>query len=245
MIDRRRWKIFKKGLSTFRTRLPFFDFFAGNEMADEFEKRLKDVYGAGGNRQRLDQAYSNWADSYDVDLWASGNPHPAIVNGMVGRNVPDFNARILDAGCGTGLVGQILYQTGYRNLDGLDASEGMLDVARAKGCYRNLYQLLLGERIDLEPSTYDAVIASGVLTQGHAPPESLDGLLTLAKSGARIIFSISQIAIEEGGFGEKIRALDADRAWDFVEQTKPFRTFPFSGEYVDLRHWVCVYRKRG
>jgi SAM-dependent methyltransferase len=213
-------------------------------MSDEFEKRLKVVYGAGGDRQRLDEAYGNWAGSYDVDLWASGNPHPAIVNGMVGRNVPDLNARILDAGCGTGLVGQILYQTGYRNLYGLDASDGMLDVARAKGCYQNLYRLLLGERIDLEPSSYDAVIASGVLTQGHAPPESLDGLLTLAKSGAPIIFSISQTAIEESGFGEKVRALDAAGAWDLVQQTEPFRTFPFSDEYADLRHWVCVYRKR-
>ena len=213
-------------------------------MSNEFEKRLKNVYGAGGDRQRLDEAYDNWATNYDADLWASGNPHPAIVNGMIGRYVADFNARILDAGCGTGLVGQIVYQTGYRVLDGLDASEGMLEVARAKGCYRNLYQLLLDAHIDLEPCSYDAIFASGVLTQGHAPPESLDGLLTLAKPSAPIIFSISQIALDEGGFGDKIRALESSGAWVFVEKTAPFRTFPFSDEYADLRHWICVYRKR-
>lgn len=214
-------------------------------MKNEFETKLKHVYGAKGDRQQLDEAYDNWADSYDVDLWASGNPHPAIVNGMIARHVPDYNARILDAGCGTGLVGQIVYQTGYRNLDGLDASEGMLEVARAKGCYRNLYQLLLGAHIDLEPSSYDAIFASGVLTEGHAPPESLDGLLTLAKPGAPIIFSISQIALDEGGFGDKIRALDSSGAWKFAGKTEPFRTFPFSDEYAELQHWICVYRKRG
>lgn len=213
-------------------------------MSDEFEKKLKHVYGAKGDRRRLDEAYDNWAGSYDRDLWASGNPHPAIVNGMIGRHVTDFNARILDAGCGTGLVGLILHQTGYRNLDGLDASEGMLDVARAKGIYKNLYKLMLDAHIDLEPSSYDAVFASGVLTQGHAPPESLDGLLTLAKPGALIIFSISQIALDESGFGRKIRELEANGAWRLVEKTEPFRTFPFSDEYADLRHWVCVYRKR-
>ena len=212
-------------------------------MPDEFEKRLKHVYGAGGDRQRLDSAYDDWASSYDADLWASGLPQPAIVNGMIGRHVPDLNARILDAGCGTGLVGQILYQTGYRNLEGLDASEGMLEVARAKGCYRNLYQLLLDAHIDLEPSSYDAIFAAGVLTQGHAPPDSLDGLLALAKPNAPIIFTISQIALDEGGFGDKINALDSSGAWELIEKTEPFRTFPFSEEYAELRHWICVYRK--
>lgn len=213
-------------------------------MTDEFDSKLNHVYGAKGDRDKLDAAYDDWAGDYDADIWASGLPQPAIVNGMIGRHVPDLNARILDAGCGTGLVGQILYQTGYRNLVGLDASEGMLEVARAKGCYRNLYQLLLGAHIDLDPSSYDAIFAAGVLTQGHAPPDSLDGMLTLAKPNAPIIFSISQIALDEGGFGARISALESDGAWKLVEQTEPFRTFPFSDEYADLRHWICVYRKR-
>lgn len=114
-----------------------------------------------------------------------------------------------------------------------------------KGCYRNLHHLLLAAHIDLEPSTYDAIFASGVLTRGHAPPEFLDGLLALAKPKAPIIFSISQIALDDGGFGDKIRELDSSGAWQFAEKTAPFRTFPFSFEYADLRHWVCVYRKGG
>lgn len=214
-------------------------------MAGKLEERLKGVYGAAGDRQRLDELYDGWSVSYDADLWASGNPYVAIINGMVGRHVRDFDTRILDSGCGTGLLGQLLHQTGYRNLDGLDASQGMLAAAGAKGCYRNLYRLLLGASIGLEPSTYEAIVAAGVLTHGHAPPESLDGILTLATPGAPIVFSISQIAVKEGGFGEKMRALEAASAWRLVEQTEPFRTYPFSAEYADLRHWICVYRKRG
>ncbi len=208
------------------------------------EEWLKSVYGAAGDRGRLDGLYDDWAANYDADLWGSGNPYLAIINGLLGRHLSDRDARVLDAGCGTGLLGLILHQTGYRNLDGLDASAGMLAVARTKGCYGNLHRLLLGASIDLEPSSYDAIVASGVLTHGHAPPESLDGLLTLAKPGAPIIFSISQIAVEEGGYGERMQALDAAKAWRLVERTEPFRTFPFSAEYADLRHWVCAYRKR-
>jgi predicted TPR repeat methyltransferase len=214
-------------------------------MTKKLEERLAAVYGAGGDRQRLDDYYDDWSTDYDADLWASGNPYVAIINGLVSRHVPDYSTRMLDAGCGSGLLGQVLYQTGYRNLDGLDASKGMLAAARAKGCYRNLHRLLLGASIELEPGTYDAVLAAGVLTHGHAPPESLDGILEIAAPGAAIIFSISQIAVDEGGFGEKMQTLESQGAWRPVERTEPFRTYPFSDAYADLRHWICVYRKRG
>lgn len=118
----------------------------------------------------------------------------------------------------------------------------MLDVARAKGCYVELHELLLGAVIDLPPSSFDAVTAAGVLTQGHAPPESLDGMLAVAKPGAPIIFSLSQPAFEQG-FGDKISMLDKSGAWTLVEQTEPFRTYPFLDHYADLRHWISVYRK--
>ncbi len=207
------------------------------------DQRLEAVYGAAGKRETLDRLYDEWAGSYDADLWATGNPYIAIIAAMVGRHVADFEARILDGGCGSGLLGQILRQVGYRRLDGLDASEGMLSAARHKGCYETLHHLLLGARIELVSASYDAVVAAGVLTHGHAPPDSLDGMVALAKPGAPIIFSISRIAMEEGGFGEKISQLETEGAWRLVEQTAPFHSFPFSEEYAHLQHWVCVYRK--
>jgi ubiquinone/menaquinone biosynthesis C-methylase UbiE len=119
----------------------------------------------------------------------------------------------------------------------------MLAAARAKGCYVELRKGLLGAEIDLPSESFDAVTAAGVLTHGHAPPESLDGLLRIAKPGAPLIFSISKIAMEESGFGRKIAALDRAGAWSLEEETEPFRTYPFSSRYADLRHWISVYRK--
>jgi predicted TPR repeat methyltransferase len=162
---------------------------------------------------------------------------------MVGRQVADLNARILDAGCGSGLMGQLLDQVGYCNIDGLDASEGMLAAAQAKGCYKALHKLLLGAEIDLEENSYDAIVAAGVMTHGHAPPASLEGLLRLAKPGAPIVFSISKIAVEEGGFGEAMDRLEAEGLWHLAERTAPFRTYPFSEEMAGIRHWICAYRK--
>ena len=69
------------------------------------------------------------------------------------------------------------------------------------------------------------------------------GLLELARPGAPIVFSISKIAVEEGGFGDKMAELARAGAWSLEDRSKPFRTYPFSEQYAGLRHWINVYRK--
>lgn len=214
-------------------------------MAGSLENKLDAAYQAGGDRRRLDSLYDDWARDYDQDIWASGNPFLALMAGLAGRYITDRNARILDGGCGTGNLAQILSAVGYKNIVGIDASDGMLAAAKTKNCYVELHKMLLGARIDLPDASFDAVTAAGVLTHGHAPPESLDGIVRIAKHGAPIIFSISKIAFEEDGFGSKIEELLRAGAWTFEEQTEPFRTYPFSEQYADLRHWISVYRKAG
>ena len=142
---------------------------------EDLETWLARVYAADGDHATLQTLYDEWASDYDQQLWASGNPYIAIAAGFTGRLVQDFDARILDAGCGTGNMAQILTQMGYRNIDGLDPSAGMLAVARNKQLYRQLHRLYLEQHIALPESSYDAVVAAGVLTHGHAPPEALDG----------------------------------------------------------------------
>ena len=214
-------------------------------MPRNFDSRLDAVMQAEGDRSLLDNVYDDWAQEYDKDLWASGNPYFAVLAGLTARHVPELSARILDCGCGTGLVGRMLWLMGYRNLEGLDPSGGMLDAARAKGCYVRLHQLLLGATIDLDAESFDALTAGGVLTQGHAPPESLDGMLALARPGALILFSMSNAGYSKYGFGEKIKTLEARGAWTPVEQSEAFPSYPFSKEHSDLQHWVSVYQKAG
>jgi 2-polyprenyl-3-methyl-5-hydroxy-6-metoxy-1,4-benzoquinol methylase len=210
---------------------------------DDLETWLERVYQADGKAEKLDALYDQWAGDYDQQLWASGNPYLAIAAGLVGRHVRDYDARILDAGCGTGNMAQLLHQMGYRNIEGLDPSSGMLAIAHKKEVYQQLHQLYLGARIELPDASYDAVVAAGVLTHGHAPPESLDGILQVARHGAVIVFSLSLIAFEEYGFKQKIDALDAADAWEKLDQSLLFRTYPFSAKEAGLRHWVMAYRK--
>ena len=212
---------------------------------EDLETWLDRVYTAGGNRTTLDSLYNEWAQDYDQQIWASGDPYLAIATGFVGRHLSDYNARILDAGCGTGNMALLLHQVGYRNLDGLDPSAGMLEIAQKKDIYQQLYPMYLDAEIDLPDDCYDAVVAAGVLTHGHAPPESLDGVLQVTKPSGLIVFSMSKSAYEEMGFQGKMQALDAAHRWEKLDQSRLHRSYPFSEKEAHLQHWVFAYRKTG
>ena len=59
---------------------------------------------------------------------------PAVLEKYAGDNK---NIRILDVAAGTGIVGQVLNQLGFSDVDALDVSEKMLKKAREKNVYRN------------------------------------------------------------------------------------------------------------
>ncbi|MCH7706785.1 MAG: class I SAM-dependent methyltransferase, partial [Chloroflexi bacterium] len=87
---------------------------------------------------------------------------------------------MLDAGAGTGLVGKLLADKGYGDIEAMDLSEGMLEEARKTGAYKAFHQMVMGEHLDLPDGAYDAVVAIGVLTIGHAPASSLDELIRVS-----------------------------------------------------------------
>ncbi len=90
------------------------------------------------------------AERYDKDLIDEmGYVAPAIASQLLQGYVEDQHIRILDAGCGTGLVGADLHQNGYLNLEGLDYSVQMLEKAKDKGVYTRLHQGDLTGRLDL------------------------------------------------------------------------------------------------
>ena len=210
---------------------------------DELDTWLERVYAAEGDRGTLDRLYDEWAEQYDEHIWGSGNPYIAIAAGMVGRHIADWDAAVLDAGCGTGLMGQVLHQMGYGNLTGLDASDGMLQIANRKAVYLALHHLVLGAEIELPCESFDAVVAAGVLTHGHAPPGSLDGMVKLVRPGGPIVFSLSEIAHDELGFGDKMVELEKRGSWEPLDVSRLYQTFPFSEAEGHLRHRVYAYRR--
>ena len=90
------------------------------------------------DEDKLKEHYDEVALNYDGVYLRAGYPDPSKVATHVGKITKNKKAKIIDFGCGTGLVGQALAQDGFEDICGLDASNGMLGQARDKKCYKSL-----------------------------------------------------------------------------------------------------------
>jgi predicted TPR repeat methyltransferase len=184
----------------------------------ELQERLSAVYNAASNTD-LALAYDAWAASYDEDLlqrlhWNA----PERTADCLARHAP-LSARVLDAGCGTGLVGEALAARGFTRIDGLDLSREMIAVAQGKGVYSEFHHLALGPAMALEDAAYDAVIAVGVFTAGHATPDCLPELIRATRSGGHIAFSLRPDVWADLGFRDAQERLEAEGKWTLAEET--------------------------
>jgi len=205
----------------------------------ERQDRVKWVYSSRDNKE-LEGRYDQWAKDYDADLDEGfGYLGPQMAVDVFRRYVPK-GARILDAGAGTGMVGELLAKQGYSNLVAMDMSLGMLEKARAKNAYREFHRMVMGETLDFPTDSFDAVISVGVLTLGHAPASSLDELIRVTKPGGYIAYTLRPDVYRNNGFKEKQDALKAAGKWILAEVSEEFQTLP-KGE-PDVYHQVWVYQ---
>jgi predicted TPR repeat methyltransferase len=204
------------------------------------ELRLEQVYGAKSNDE-LRAIYDEWAAAYDSDLQAFGYSYPPAIAGLVARYVRERDAPILDAGAGTGIVGEVLAILGYTKLTGIDLSDGMLAIARAKGVYAELRNQTLGRRLDFAEHAFAAVVSAGVLTTGHAPPSCLDELIRVTRPGGHLIFTLSTPVYEEGGFRPKLEALSGQGLWRAVETTPTWCSLPRAPSHASVTARAYVF----
>lgn len=206
----------------------------------EQQNRVQWVYSSSNN-QELEERYDVWAQEYDADLDQDfGWVCPQRSAEALARHTP-LDASILDAGAGTGLVGEILAPLGYKDMVAMDLSQGMLDVAAQKGVYRAFDQMTLGERLDYEDGQFGAVISVGVMTLGHAPASSLEELARITKPGGFVVFSLRADMYSAGSeFEQQQTKMENQGIWSLVEATDPFLGLP-KGE-PDVYHQVWVYR---
>ena len=107
-----------------------------------------------------------------------------IVKYMVDNNFPK-DAKIIDFGCGTGILGVELVQAGFTNITGVDGSPQMLEVAMSKEVdgkkvYNNGgFQCQIGseELNGPELEGYDVAVSSACMIKGHFPNNCFDTFL--------------------------------------------------------------------
>ena len=162
------------------------------------------------NDDEIKKVYQDWADQYDTDnddlLGTVSQPNSVD---LLNSHTNDKNLKIVDIGCGTGLVGKFLQHKGYLYYDGLDISEEMLEIAKLRG-YQHLSIGSLQNKLPYEDNAYDAVFCVGVFTHGHVNSNGLDELIRIAKKNGFIIFTINEGVYKDYQFDKKIPFMEKE-----------------------------------
>ncbi|WP_026122655.1 class I SAM-dependent DNA methyltransferase [Nocardiopsis halotolerans] len=184
-------------------------------------RRLLDRVYALKSPAECESTYDEWATTYEHDTTQGmGYEAPEHAAERLSRLLADRpRAEVLDAGCGTGLVGAALAGHGLEVVDGVDLSSAMLEHARAKGVYRDLAKADLTRRLPLEDASYDAVICVGTLTSGHVGPEALDELVRVARPGAPVVVTVLDRIWASSGYEARVGALEEAGAARLEEST--------------------------
>ncbi len=175
---------------------------------------------ASQNEEELLDVYKKWASIYDKDnddlLGTVSQPNSVQI---FHKYIGDKNQKIIDVGCGTGLVGLELQKLGYTNFDGIDISKDMIDIAIDRG-YKALFLGNLNDSLPIESDSYDAALCVGVFTHGHVGPGRLKELSRIVKSDGLVCFTINEDVYESYGFDKAIQKLEVENVWKLLEFNK-------------------------
>ena len=186
--------------------------------------------------EELLKYYQDWTNNnkYNKDMVDWNYTAPQETVSVLKKYVLSKNSKILDAGCGTGLVGIELKKYGYSNIDGVDFSQNMLDLV-PQGIYKKIEKVDLNKLLKFKNNTYDVVMCVGTFTYGHVMPKALDELIRITKNKGLICFTINEGIYEEYGFDNKIKELSSNKSWSVKEF--------FKSDYITnkkVEAWLCL-----
>ena len=168
----------------------------------------------------LEHIYKNWAKKYEDDVInLAGYVGHLITSELLLSYLSNTQTKILDAGCGTGLVGEILNKNSFQNLIGVDFSQEMLNIAKQKNVYQSLDLVDLTKKLDYEDNLFDAVICAGTFTCGHVGPDALREMVRITKQGGYICFTVRKQEWEASPYMQIINDLEDSQAWQKLEHT--------------------------
>lgn len=174
-------------------------------MSDETEHGLDGAYSLEKPEDSV-AYYKDWATSYDTEFAVT---HGYVVPRHVGQAFREFGGEgpVLDIGAGTGLVAEHMPKV---DIDGIDISQEMLDVAGRKGLYRDLICADLTQTLDIPDGSYQGFVSAGTFTHGHVGPVCLPELMRIARPGALFVATINAEVFDNAGFGSAFAGLVAD-----------------------------------
>jgi len=192
------------------------------------------------SKEEILKYYKKWTDNnqYNKDMvnWNYTAPHNTVK--LLNKYSSNKNINILDAGCGSGLVGEELNKLGYKNIIGVDFSQNMLDLIKKK-IYQSLELIDLNKVLKYPDNYFDAITCVGTFTYGHVKANALDEFIRITKQDGLMCFTINEGIYSEYKFDEKIEELKSNNSWEILEFDK--------APYIinkDVEAWLCIAKKK-
>ena len=186
---------------------------------------VRDVYDDWSRNDKYNQDMIDWEYSGPKEVVSAFIPH-AHNRGMM----------ILDAGCGSGLVGQKLSEEGYNVIHGADIATKLMESIPA-GIYRELHNIDLNKPLKFTDDFFDAVLCVGTFTFGHVKARALNEFTRIVKSGGVIGFTINEGVFLDHGFKSELDHL--------VIQKKITQLDFYLSDYLSskgVKAWLGIYR---
>ncbi len=170
------------------------------------------------NLDELGDLYKNWDDYENDVIQLAGYVGHLVTTEALLRHLKNKEDKILDAGCGTGLVCNILYNKEYKNIVGVDFSKEMLNRALKKNVYKALSLCDLTQKLKFENNSFDAIVCAGTFTCGHVGPEALNEMVRITKNEGYISFTVRKQEWEASPYEKIIKELEGSKLWRQVER---------------------------
>ena len=158
--------------------------------------------------------FDRWALSYDrhfiIDFGYIG---PIIIANALTRDQIPRTASIIDAGCGTGLIGEELKKRGFLTLYGADISEKMRHEAEKKSIYRRVFAADFSGETTILDGVYDVAIAADTFGPGQFTTKSLRELIRVVRRGGHIYALVEENVFDTQKFDAVVADLEADKRW--------------------------------
>jgi len=179
----------------------------------------------GGAFKRFEEgAWSERAGTYDR---VTGQVTAEVAEPLLDAAGVDAGMRVLDVGCGTGVVTAAAAARGAR-ATGADMAGGMLAVARERHPELELVAAD-AEALPFDGATFEAVVASLVVNHLPTPPHAVREFARVLTSGGRVAIAVWDRPERTSLFGELTAAV-ADTGID-VHATLPLGPDPYT--YAD------------
>ena len=191
------------------------------------------------SKEKVLKYYVSWTKKgeYNKNMVEWNYQAPQNAAKLFNKYAPNKDINILDAGCGSGLVGVELQKYGYTKITGVDFSNEMLNLIPNK-IYHQLELIDLNKKLKYKDGIFDAVICVGTFTYGHVKANALNELIRILKKNGLICFTINEGIYKKYQFDKKIEELSNNKLWDIINISKC--------SYIvnkNIEAWLCIAKK--